>query len=66
MPFVTVQIYPGRTVEQKRNLVKAITDAMIEHVDAKPNNLNIIIQDVSPDSWALGGVLGIDREKASK
>jgi len=63
MPFVTIQIFPGRTVEQKRNLVKAITDAMVEHVDAKPGNLNIIIQDVPPDSWALAGVLGIDREE---
>ena len=62
MPFVTVQIYPGRTVEQKRNLAKAITDAMVEHVNAKPANLNIIFQEVAPDSWALGGVLGIDRE----
>jgi 4-oxalocrotonate tautomerase len=64
MPFVTVQIYPGRTVDQKRKLAKAITDAMVEHVDAKPGNLNIIIQDVAPDSWALGGILGIDREKS--
>lgn len=66
MPFVTIQIFPGRTVEQKRKLVKAITEAMVEHVDAKPNNLNIIIQDVSPDNWALGGVLGIDREESAK
>ena len=64
MPFVTVQIYPGRTVDQKRKLAKAITDAMIEHVDAKPGNLNVIIQEVPADSWALGGILGIDREKA--
>ena len=33
MPFVVVEMWKGRTVEQKRNLVKAITDAMIEHAD---------------------------------
>ena len=66
MPFVTIQIYEGRSIEQKRKLVKAITDAMVEHLDAKPNNLNIIIQDISPSDWALGGQLGIDREKIEK
>lgn len=63
MPMVTIQIYPGRSVEQKRKLAQAVTEAMIEHVGAKPANLNIIFQDVSPENWALGGVLGSDREK---
>jgi 4-oxalocrotonate tautomerase len=63
MPVVTVQMWPGRTVEQKRRLVRAITDAMIAHADAKPTNLHVIIQDIPPENWGLGGVLGIDREE---
>ena len=62
MPVVTVQMWPGRTVEQKRKLVKAITDAMIEHADAKPTNLHVIIHDVELENWGLGGVLGVDRK----
>lgn len=61
MPVVTVQMWPGRTVEQKRKLVKAITDAMVEHADAKPTNLHVIIHDVELENWALAGVLGVDR-----
>ena len=61
MPVVTVQMWPGRTVEQKRKLVSAITDAMIEHADAKPTNLHVIIHDVPLENWGLGGVLGVDR-----
>ncbi|MDJ0749455.1 MAG: 2-hydroxymuconate tautomerase [Woeseiaceae bacterium] len=61
MPVVTVQMWPGRTVEQKRKLVKAITDAMVEHAGAKPNNLHVIIQDVELENWGLAGVLGVDR-----
>ena len=61
MPVVTVQMWPGRTVEQKRKLVKAITDAMVEHADAKPDNLHVIIQDVELENWGLAGVLGVDR-----
>lgn len=62
MPVVTVQLWSGRSVEQKRKLAKAITDAMVEHVDANPDGLHVIIQDIPPDSWARGGVLGIDRK----
>lgn len=62
MPVVTVQMWSGRTVEQKRRLVRAITDAMIQHADAKPDGLHVIIQEIPPDNWGRAGVLGIDRE----
>lgn len=62
MPVVTVQVWAGRTVEQKRRLVRAITDAMVEHMDAKPDGLHVIIQDIPSDSWGRAGVLGIDRK----
>jgi 4-oxalocrotonate tautomerase len=62
MPVVTIQMWSGRTLEQKRKLVKAITDAMVEHAGARPTNLHVIIQDVPPENWGLAGVLGVDRE----
>ena len=40
MPFVVVEWWEGRTVEQKRKLVKAITDAMIEHGNCNPDHLH--------------------------
>ena len=46
MPVVTVQMWTGRTVEQKRKLVAAITEAMVKHADCKPDHLHVIIQDV--------------------
>ncbi len=45
MPFVIVEMWEGRTIDQKRNLVKAITDAMIEHADCKPDHLHVVIHD---------------------
>ena len=36
MPVVTVQMWTGRTPAQKRALVRAITDAMVEHA-VKPS-----------------------------
>lgn len=62
MPVVTVQMWSGRTVEQKRKLVAAITEAMVQHAACKPDHLHVIIQDVPKDSWGRAGKLGIDHE----
>jgi 4-oxalocrotonate tautomerase len=63
MPFVIVEMWKGRSVDQKRKLVRAITDAMIEHANCRPDHLHVVIHDVEKDSWARAGVLGIDEEK---
>jgi 4-oxalocrotonate tautomerase len=62
MPVVTVQFFTGRTTEQKRKLVAAITAAMVEHAGCKPEHLHVIIQDIPKDSWGRNGRLGIDNE----
>lgn len=62
MPVVTVQLWPGRSLDQKRELVAAITDAMVEHANADPAGLHVVLQEVSPENWGRAGLLGIDRE----
>lgn len=61
MPVVTVQLFEGRTLEQKRRLVKAITDAMVEHAAARPDALHVVLQEIPKDNWGRAGVLGSDR-----
>lgn len=62
MPVVTVQLWTGRSVNQKRRLVAAITQAMVEHAGCGPDHLHVIVQDVPKDSWGRDGRLGIDNE----
>ena len=62
MPVVTVQMWTGRTQQQKRALARAITDAMVQHVGAKPTNLHVIIQEVPKENWALAGIMGDERK----
>jgi 4-oxalocrotonate tautomerase len=64
MPVVTVQMWTGRTKEQKRALVRAITEAMVQHAAAKPDNLHVIIQEVPKENWGLAGRLGDERKDA--
>jgi 4-oxalocrotonate tautomerase len=65
MPVVIVEMYEGRTLEQKRTLVRAITDAMVEHAHAKLDGLQVIIHEVKKENWARAGRLGVDREESS-
>lgn len=62
MPIVTVQMYRGRSTDQKRALAKAMTDAMVTHAGAKPDNLVVVIQEIDKENWAMGGRLGIDTD----
>ncbi len=64
MPVVTVQLWEGRTLDQKRALVEAITEAMIEHAGADPSGLHVILQEIPKENWARAGVLGVDRKDA--
>jgi 4-oxalocrotonate tautomerase len=52
MPHVIIKMYAGRTEEQKKKLVKAITDSIVKIVDADEKYVSITIEDVSPEDWA--------------
>lgn len=62
MPVCFVHLFEGRTVDQKRKLVRAITDAMVEHADCMIDGLHVGIQEYTLENWARRGVLGPDRK----
>ena len=55
MPFVAVNMLEGRTSEQKVELIRAITKAMVDTCGAKAENVHISISEFAPDSWGDGG-----------
>ena len=61
MPEVYVHLVEGRTVEQKRALVAAITDAVVEHIKVPPEVVMVEILDVPRHNKAKAGVLFCDR-----
>ena len=60
MPIVRVEMWPGRTHEQKAKLAKAITDAISDIAGAPPEATIIVFDDVSKDNWAESGKLASD------
>lgn len=66
MPVVTVETWEGRTVEQKRRLVAAITDAMVEHFGSTAERTYVLIYDIPKQNWGRAGTLSVDEEAAQK
>ena len=62
MPTIHVEMFEGRTPEQKKNLVKALTQAVVDTLGSKPESVDIILTDVRRDQWATGGELWSEKK----
>ena len=60
MPVVTVNMWEGRTVDQKRQLVESITSSF-EKIGTPKEAVHIIIKDIPKHNWAHGGKLVSER-----
>ncbi len=60
MPIVRVEMWPGRTHEQKAELARAITDAVVNIARTAPEETIVVFTDVSKEDWAKAGVLASD------
>jgi len=56
MPVVTVGMWAGRTIEQKKQLVQGIT-AVMTNLGIPAEAVHIIIKDIPKHNWATGGRL---------
>lgn len=61
MPEVYVHMVEGRSPEQKRALVKDITEAVVRHLHVGADSVMVQILESSRDNKAKGGVLFSDR-----
>jgi 4-oxalocrotonate tautomerase len=61
MPIITVKMAKGRTVEQKRVLVSALTKVAVETLDAQPEWVTVLIEELEGGNWAVGGELLKDK-----
>ena len=62
MPTLRVELFEGRTPEQKRSLAKALTDARVQSLGVPASSVDVIFQDVARSDWATGGELWSDRK----
>lgn len=62
MPIVRVELWPGRTHQQKAELARAITDAVVNIARTTPEATIVIFEDVPKEHWAQAGVLASDQK----
>lgn len=62
MPFVSIKIAKGRTTDQKRGLVKSVTEAVASSIGVDPQKVWIQIDEFEPDNFATDGRLMIDKK----
>jgi 4-oxalocrotonate tautomerase len=60
MPTLHVELFAGRSVEQKRALAAALTEACVKTLGGSPDAVDIIFRDVERHDWATGGRLWSD------
>ena len=60
MPVIQVTMSAGRSVDQKRELVKVLTKEAARILETKDESIRVLIYEVSKENWGNAGILGLD------
>jgi 4-oxalocrotonate tautomerase len=63
MPTIRIDLFEGRTPEQKAALAAKITAACVEVLGSSPDSVDVLFFDVARQNWASGGVLWSEKGK---
>ncbi|MEP9365886.1 tautomerase family protein [Xanthobacter sp. VNH20] len=64
MPMIRVEMFPGRTLQQKRAFAQAVTSSFVEICGGKPESVHVVFQEVESSDWAVAGTLISDKSAA--
>jgi len=56
MPIVQISMIQGRTPEKKEELIKKVTDAIVEALQISKDRVRIVLNEVPKENIAYGGV----------
>lgn len=56
MPYVNVKITrEGATAEQKAEVIRRMTQVLVEVLGKNPETTIVVIEEVDTDNWGIGG-----------
>ena len=55
MPIITVKMLEGRTDEQKEQMIKKMTDVIVETTGARAEAVSIIIEEMNKANYGVAG-----------
>jgi 4-oxalocrotonate tautomerase len=56
MPIVQISLIQGRTKEKKEELIKKVTDAIVDALQIPHDRVRIILNEVPKENLGYGGV----------
>lgn len=60
MPIVQIEMLEGRSIDQKREMVKKVTESIVESLKCPQAAVKIIIREMAPHHLGEGGKLRSD------
>ena len=60
MPTIHVEMFEGRTLDQRRKLAKELTDGTCRALGCPADAVQIILTDIKKENWAEAGKLFSD------
>ncbi|GAA0399927.1 hypothetical protein Acor_22410 [Acrocarpospora corrugata] len=61
MPNITVELLSGRTMDQRRDFVAAVTEAAVDILKARQEAVRIVFWEIEKSDVANGGALESDK-----
>ncbi len=61
MPIIRVEMWEGKTVEQKRELVDVFSKEMSRITGNSVDSIYVVIEDVKKENWGVGAKLCSDK-----
>ncbi len=56
MPYVNIKVTDeGVTKEQKKQLIKGVTNLLVKVLDKNPETTHVVIEEIAIESWGVGG-----------
>ena len=66
MPLIQISMLPGRSAEQKKGLLRDVTDAVVRNCGVPADAVRVLITEIAPEHWAVAGVSKTESDAAKK
>ena len=64
MPTLRVELFEGRTEQQKAALAAKLTQACVDVLGGSPDGVDVVFFDIARHNWATGGQLWSQKGQA--
>lgn len=62
MPIVRIEMWPGRTEAQKREMARQITEVVCNVAHTTPEATIVVFKEIAKDDWAQAGRLASEED----